>query len=132
VPNVIPFQQALEMSPDKKKRRVLLGNGFSRACRNDIFCYDALFDQANFQSLSPPARDAFNALGTTDFETVIRALRQTSQLATVYVSDRPALVQTLLEDANGLREVLASTIASTHPDRPSPTKRKAGRVVHAG
>jgi hypothetical protein len=119
MPNVIPFQQALEMSPDVKKRRVLLGNGFSRACRNDIFCYEALFDQANFQGLSPSAREAFNALGTTDFETVIRALGQTSQLAAVYVSDRPELIQTLREDANGLREVLASAIASTHPDRPS-------------
>jgi hypothetical protein len=119
MPEVMSFQDALQRSPDRTKRHILLGNGFSRAWRDDIFCYDALFEQANFSALSPAARDAFNALNTTDFETVIRALRQASRLATVYVADRPDLVQSLLGDADGLREVLASTIAANHPDRPA-------------
>jgi len=105
------FQDALHRSPDRAKRHNLLGNGFSGAWRNDIFCYDALFNQANFNALSPAARDAFNALNTTDFETVIRALRQASRLATVYVADRHGKkssakirIRTLLEPRHAARQ----------------------------
>jgi hypothetical protein len=118
VPEVITFQRAIEQSPDRKKRKVLLGNGFSRACKDDIFSYEALYEQADFQNLSPSAREAFSALSTRDFEIVIRALRQTAQLAVVYVPDRPELVTTLIKDAKGLRDVLVETIARNHPARP--------------
>jgi hypothetical protein len=118
MPNTISFQRAIELSPDRKKRRVLLGNGFSRACKNDIFSYEAIYKQADFHTLSAAARNAFVALTTTDFEIVIRALRQTSQLVKVYVADRPELVQALLNDADGLRGVLVDTIARNHPARP--------------
>jgi hypothetical protein len=118
MPEIITFQQAIEQSPDRKKRKVLLGNGFSRACKDDIFSYEALYKQADFGNLSPGAREAFSALGTTDFETVIKALRQTALLARVYVPDKPELMATLIQDARGLRDVLADTIARNHPDRP--------------
>lgn len=117
MPTVITYQQALERAVGTK--HVLLGNGFSRAYRNDIFSYDALFNQANFSGLSAAARAAFAALNTTDFEVVIRALKQTALLAAVYVREDPALVTALNADADGLRELLASTIAASHPDRPS-------------
>lgn len=118
MPDVITFQQAIEQSPDRTKRKVLLGNGFSRACKDDIFSYEALYKQADFENLSPGAREAFGALGTTDFEMVIKALRQTALLARVYVPDKPQLMATLLEDARGLRDVLVDTIARNHPARP--------------
>jgi hypothetical protein len=117
MPNVITFQQAIDMA--ERTKHVLLGNGFSRACQNDIFSYDALFDQASFAGLSPMARSAFTALNTTDFEVVIRALRQAAMLAVVYLEDNPALAVRLKADADGLREVLARTIAASHPDRPA-------------
>jgi len=112
VPEVITFQQAIEQSPDRKKRKVLLGNGFSRACKNDIFSYEALYKQADFENLSPGAREAFAALGTTDFEMVIKALRQTTLLARVYVPDRPELLATLIKDAKVSR---LSRIRETAP-----------------
>jgi len=118
MPNVITFQQALEQSPDPKKRKVLLGNGFSRACKDDIFSYEALYKQADFQSLSPAAHEAFKALGTIDFEIVIKALRQMALLARVYIEDRPDLLTILIRDANGIRNVLVDTIARNHPARP--------------
>jgi hypothetical protein len=59
MPEVITFQEALERASDTK--HLLAGNGFSRACRNDIFSYSALFNQANFDGLSPAARNAFGA-----------------------------------------------------------------------
>jgi hypothetical protein len=118
MPEVVSFQQAIQRSPDEKHRKVLLGNGFSRACKDDIFSYGALYKKADFKNLSPSAREAFHALGTADFEIVIKALRQTALLARVYVQDRPDLLGTLVRDANGLRDLLVSTIAQNHPARP--------------
>jgi hypothetical protein len=117
MPEVITFQQALERAIGL--RHALLGNGFSRACQDDIFSYAALFDQANFERLSPAARNAFRALNTTDFEVVIRALKQAALLAAVYLEGNSEVVQRLNADADGLRELLARTIAANHPDRPS-------------
>ena len=61
----------------------------------------------------------------------MRALRQAAKLAEVYAKDRPDLPDRLCRDADGLREVLASTIASSHPDRPAdiaPDQYSACRV----
>jgi hypothetical protein len=100
------------------KIHALLGNGFSRACRDDIFAYGALFDRADFAALSPSARSAFDALGTRDFEVVIQALRQSERLLPVYGDATTAAAQ-MRADADGLREVLVSAIANSHPDFPA-------------
>ena len=63
-----------------KRRHLLLGNGFSIACRPDLFRYDKLFDRADFSKLSR-ARKAFDRLNTTNFEAVIRALRNFALLS---------------------------------------------------
>ncbi len=130
MPNLLTFDEAIEKSHDKKNRKVLLGNGFSRACKEDIFSYDALYKKAEFNKLSASAHEAFESLGTTDFEIVIKALRQAALLAEVYVRDRPELVATLNKDAAGLRELLVGTIAQNHPERPqdiAPERYKACR-----
>ena len=77
------FDDALGVVRDGS-RHVLLGNGFSIACKSDIFQYGALFDRADFSMLSREARDAFKALGTTDFEDVMGALKTASQLVRLY------------------------------------------------
>src|ERR1700683_687213 len=118
MPDVISFEEALELSPDPDRRKVLLGNGFSRACKNDIFSYEALYKQADFRALSPDAHASFDALATTDFEIVAKARRQTARLVSIYVKDRPELAETLLKDAACLRDVLVDTIAKNHPSRP--------------
>jgi Domain of unknown function (DUF4917) len=115
---VMTFSQALESAGGGKKHLVL-GNGFSRACRDDIFAYSALFDGANFDALSPAAREAFNALKTKDFEVVIRMLRSASTLVKVYDAANHDLVARFASDAVGLREVLVHAIAGNHPDRPN-------------
>lgn len=117
MPEVITFQRALERA--EGQRHLLLGNGFSRACRDDIFSYDALFNRARFGALSPAARNAFGALDTTDFEIVIRALKQAARLAAVYLENDPEFARRLNVDADSLRELLATTIAASHPDRPA-------------
>ncbi len=117
---LLKFDDALNQSKGGK-RHVLLGNGFSRACRNDLFAYDALFAQAK-DKLSPGAKKAFQALKTTDFEVVMRALKQAINLMQVYAPTSRKLAKTLAEDADKLRDVLAHAIASSHPERPSRIK----------
>lgn len=101
---------------NEKKRNLLLGNGFSRACRNDLFAYDALFEKAK-ERLSPRAMLAFKTLDTTDFERVMRALKQAKSLVSAYASEHSVLSDWFDCDANSLREVLASVIAANHPER---------------
>jgi len=116
--DLLSFDEALTRGAGHNKRHLLLGNGFSRALRNDIFSYDALFDRAEFGTLSPLARRAFDVLGTTDFEVVMRALRGAASLVEIYAADNPGLAEQMRADADGLRELLVRTIAANHPSRP--------------
>nr|VFK22151.1 MAG: protein of unknown function (DUF4917) [Candidatus Kentron sp. LPFa] len=113
------FKEAIEISNQykNKKRHVLLGNGFSIACKPNIFVYRRLFEQADF-SVSPAAERAFEALNTQDFEHVIRALRDASKLVSLYEDVRDDLSDQIRRDADGLKDVLVNTIASMHPDMP--------------
>jgi Domain of unknown function (DUF4917) len=117
-PVLLSFEGALQRTEEGKVKHVLLGNGFSRACRNDIFAYEALFTRADFRNL-PNAQLAFAALNTTDFEKVMNALRMAALLIPVYAPTSPALAVLLNNEAEALREVLASAIAQNHPERPS-------------
>ena len=112
---LLSFEAALARVRDGRAPHLLLGNGFSRACRDDIFAYTALFDRADFNRLSPLARQSFDLLGTTDFEVVMRALRNAARLMTLYAPEKPELATRFQEDADGLREVLVRAIADNHP-----------------
>lgn len=115
--NLLSFQQAIQASASYSKRHVLLGNGFSIACRPNIFRYDKLFEQADFSNLSASARHAFEALNTTDFERVIKALRDAAELSALY--GLPVInIQQMRADADALKELLVQTIASSHPAIP--------------
>lgn len=116
---LITFDQALKESSSYNKRHVLLGNGFSIACRPDIFVYGKLFERADFSELSPSARNAFDALDTMDFERVIKALRDAEKILAVYDGASIETREAMCRDAEGLREVLVRAIASSHPERPS-------------
>lgn len=116
---VLSFADALAQSERLTSRHLLLGNGFSIACRPDIFIYGKLFERADFKKLSPAARKAFDALGTEDFERIIKALRDAAKLVPLYKDVDPTLANRLQADADGLKEVLVQTIADSHPARPS-------------
>ena len=111
---LLTFQAALERASNNP--HLLLGNGFSRACRNDLFAYDALFARAK-DHLRPRVMSAFTALDTTDFETVMRGLKQTELLVRAYSPKAKNLAHRLRADADSLRQVLAEVIASNHPER---------------
>ena len=131
MPEILSYEQALDAASGHTKRHLLLGNGFSRACRDDVFAYGKLFEQADFKSLSPMAKRAFDVLSTTDFEVVMRALREASKLASVYAAEKPALAEALVRDAAGLRDVLAKAIAESHPGRPSSVSESEYRHCRA-
>ena len=114
---LLTFTEALRDADRNSRRHVLLGNGFSIACRPNIFAYGKLFEQADFSKISPTAKNAFTALGTQDFEKVIKALRDASKIVAAY-GGPPELAAALAADADGLKEVLVQTIASSHPAWP--------------
>jgi hypothetical protein len=115
---LMTFGEALVDSKPYPKRHLLLGNGFSIACRPDLFLYSALFEQADFGKLSPTAKLGFKALQTQDFERVIKALRDARAILEAYGGASPKLLASLQADADGLRELLVETVASTHPAWP--------------
>jgi hypothetical protein len=114
---LLTFSEALKDAQQYNRRHALLGNGFSIACRPNIFAYGKLFEQADFSKISPTAKNAFAALGTQDFERVIKALRDASKIVAAY-SEPPGLAASLSTDADGLRELLVQTIAASHPSWP--------------
>ena len=114
---LLTFQQAIIEARRYNRRHALLGNGFSIACRPKIFAYGRLYEQADFSKISPTAKFAFEALGTQDFERVIKALRDSARILEAYGG--PAqLVAQYWQDADGLRELLVQTIAASHPSWP--------------
>jgi hypothetical protein len=114
-PTILTYDNVLAESDEN--RHLLLGNGFSIACRSDLFRYGSLFDRADFSRLAR-GRQAFDVLATTNFETVIRSLRNFTLLASVYAPSDVNAQRIATEDGNALREVLVVAVANSHPDRP--------------
>jgi len=119
---LLSFNKALEQSEGFGKRHLMLGNGFSIALKPDIFTYTALFDQAkNAGSISKRIGAAFRAMNTSDFETVIRVLRDSAVVVPAYLKDKTIGTDTaklLCKDADAVRELLARTVSDSHPERP--------------
>lgn len=113
---LITFDEALAQT-EPGRRHILLGNGFSRALFNKVFDYKALFERAKTK-LSVTAQQAFTALGTTNFEEVMRALKHTSTLVDIYAKSKPSVSVAMRKDLDAIRDLLAATIAASHPDRP--------------
>jgi hypothetical protein len=111
------FEEAIVDSEKFSKRHLLLGNGFSIACRADIFHYGSLFAQADFTAV-PEVASVFEALGTQDFEAVIRALENATRILPAYVPHGTAAIAKMLEHVAALKEILVQTIAGNHPHIP--------------
>jgi len=116
--SLLTFEQAIADSEQFSKRHLLLGNGFSIACRADIFHYGSLYDQADFSG-APEIESVFEALGTKDFESVIRTLESAATILPAYLTDGGAAPTKMLEHATMLKEILVQTIAGNHPHIPS-------------
>lgn len=113
----LTFEEAIADSDRFSKRHLLLGNGFSIACRADIFHYGSLFAQADF-SPAPEAVAVFETLGTQDFEAAIRALENAARILPSYVPHGAGAAAKMMEHAGVLKEILVTTIAANHPGVP--------------
>lgn len=116
--SLLSFDAALGAAEQYGKKHLLLGNGFSIACKPNIFAYGSLFEEAK-KTMSKELAAIFSAMGTQDFEEVIRALQNAATIVGVY---RPKLVATkklLSEDAEKLKADLIQAVAGRHPGRPN-------------
>lgn len=115
---VLPtFQDCIQDSAGGK-RHILLGNGFSRACRDQIFSYDSLFDAADWKGADGRIKRAFDAIKTRDFEQVMELLELCSNLSDAYAIPAKAKGE-MKADAQLLRKILVETLAQHHPASPS-------------
>jgi hypothetical protein len=116
--SLLTFEQAIKDSEEFSKRHLLLGNGFSIACRADIFHYGSLYGQADFSG-APEVEAVFAALGTKDFEAAIRTLESAATILPAYVEDGRAASAKMHQHAELLKEILVQTIAGNHPHVPA-------------
>ena len=114
---MLTFEEALRHAQGIHKRlHLLLGNGFSIACRPENFSYGRLLEEADLDALSVSGEELFTNEATSDFEAVIRALRITAHMVDFYKTRDRKLAKQLVGDAECLKEALATTLASKHPD----------------
>jgi hypothetical protein len=117
MPKVVTFQAAMDTVASASSRHVLLGNGFSIALKPDIFSYGSLYENADF-SRAPHIPSIFQALGTHDFEVVIRRLQDAATVLEVYEPNLQSLAKKLRSDCAAVKDALVSAVAKRHPDRP--------------
>lgn len=114
---LLTFQDALDITAENTNRHLLLGNGFSIACKPKIFTYGSLFDNADF-SANPKLPSVFDALDTTDFEVAINSLEASARLTPIYAEAGKLASQAMKKDAEALKEILISTVTANHPNGP--------------
>jgi len=112
---MLTFAEALAQT-DAVKRHLLLGNGFSISLFPDCFRYNSLLEATDFTD-APEVLQAFEALGTSDFEAVIYGLLRAGMLLPLYSADEKTVTR-INEHAAHLKELLVQAIAGKHPERP--------------
>ena len=95
----------------------MLGNGFSIACKPNIFNYKALYERAKFDDY-PEVEKVFEVLNTEDFEVAIRALESSSKITPIYTGKSDA-ADCMKKHADALKHVLVETVADSHPANPN-------------
>lgn len=111
------FEEALAASEEVQgSRHLLLGNGFSIACRADSFAYGKLVEEADFSALQVSTESLFDLFGTADFERAIEALRVSASVLELYQDSSQEAIEQLRQDAECLKEALADVLARKHPD----------------
>lgn len=107
MPDVISFQEAIEAT-DGEDRALLIGNGFSI----EYFSYSNLLAEAKLEE-DGPIKALFDALGTVDFEAVVRSMEDAAIVERAYDNEKHA--GQLVDDAQTVREALVTAVNETHP-----------------
>jgi hypothetical protein len=106
-----------EIKHDFHKGAILLGNGFSCAVW-EPFGYSSLFEKASSgegiqHGLSPEDEELFNEMATQNFEAILFALAQTSQVSEIF-HQNPELFQTRYEH---IKLALGEAVRAVHIPR---------------
>ena len=120
----------MERVGEGREISVLLGNGFSRAWRDEPFRYETLYHAATFDGREDAIRQVFDVLETQDFEKVTSRLRASRDILRLYTDDQ-RLVAQLKDDAQLIKDGLLKAIADTHPSRPNEISEEEYRQVRA-
>ena len=115
---LLTFEQSNGQHRRSRETAPAARHGFSIALKPDIFSYGSLYRSERLFHGGATYSGLFQALGTTDFEIVIRHLQSTATVVEVY---RPSLVRLaarLRQDAALIKDALVSAVARRHPDRP--------------
>lgn len=105
--SLIDFGEALRRTGGAD-RTLLVGNGFS----SRYFSYANLLSASNLRA-GVPVRELFDALGTVDFELVVRTLENARDVERVYGEHGRA--NQFHDDALIVREALVRAVNNTHP-----------------
>lgn len=121
--DIITFEEAIAIanglknsSGTIKPRHILLGNGFSIACKPDIFTYNSLLENTNFSTET--INKLFKLFKTQDFEQIIKVLQDSAKTLTLY-NKKAAEIGVFKTDANNIKEELIRVLCEKHPERPS-------------
>lgn len=96
------------------KKHLMLGNGFSMALFPKIFNYKTLAENIESERISM----LFEAIGTPDFEFIMRRLLETVEIVHHY--DSSEVISTHIhEDIEELKRTLIEVITKAHPPKPS-------------
>jgi hypothetical protein len=107
MPEVLSYDAALKQI-GMQSCSLLLGNGFSAA-----YCgYQTLLEKSGL-AVDAPCRVLFDRLGTFNFERVVRALEDASEVVAAYGQKEQS--EALMGDAKLVREALIKAVRSTHP-----------------
>ncbi len=127
---IVSYDEALHIVGGVGHHYLLLGNGFSIAIAPEIFSYKALLDHADF-SPQPKIKELFAALGTNDFEVVIKSIVSAAKIVEVYDPSAKDLIADLHQSAELIKTTLVDAIASRHPDRPYAIDPDKYKIVRA-
>ena len=120
MPTVLSFEEAIAASESvdpntcAKKRRLLLGNGFSMGCL-ETFGYKALYEKVVEMGLSQHVQNVFAHFGQCNFEAVLKALDDGAWLAEHYQMQASDTDMNMQSDYEFLKNALASAISEVHP-----------------
>ena len=81
------FDEAIDEVRDDVESSVLLGNGFSQAWNAEIFNYENLLEQADFDEQDQTIRELFNHFQTYDFEVVMLRMLYAADVLSIYDAD---------------------------------------------
>lgn len=125
---LITFDQALARCSADVRPSLLLGNGFSRGWRDEIFNYSSLLQRADFGEGGDHTRALFARLETYDFEAVMRALQSTAIVLEAY-GELGTLRERIDRDGRALKDALITAISVSHPGAPQEVSRDHVRAV---